>query len=493
MQWTSRVPRAFARTGAIDSYYFIAHWFPKIGVFEDDGWNTHQFHLSTEFFADYGTYDVSLTVPAGWVVGATGREQSRTVNGDGTETHRYVQADVHDFAWTTSPDFVDVRRRIEAPGMPPVDVRLLLQPAHRGQAERHFDAARNGLSRFTSWFGAYPHGHLTIVDPVTIVNRRAQGDSTDGMEYPTLITGGTFWNQAWRHLDPEDVVVHEIGHQFWQGLVGTNEFEHAWMDEGITTYATARVIDEAYPRRFARVETYFGGLVPWTYTDVAWSREIDGNRLRAYRAQPGRDAPSTPSWQFWPESAGAVTYAKTALWLMSLERMLGWTTVQAALASAYQQGMYRHPAPDELFHHFSSAAGLDLNWFFDAVYRSSATFDYAVDRVVSQDTGGAVESTIVLHRLGEGVFPVDVVTTFDDGQSISARWHGGDRWHTLRYRREARVRSVEIDPGRVLTLDLDVTNNSWTAAPDGPEVSRDWSLRWLMWLETVLLTYAFFA
>ena len=88
---------------------FIAHWFPKVAVFEGGRWTAHQFHANTEFFADYGRYDVRLTVPRGWIVGATGTEQSRTDNADGTTTHRYVQDDVHDFAWTTSPDYVEHR------------------------------------------------------------------------------------------------------------------------------------------------------------------------------------------------------------------------------------------------------------------------------------------------------------------------------------------------------------------------------------------------
>jgi hypothetical protein len=371
---------------------------------------------------------------------------------------------------------------------------LLLQPEHSGQEDRHFDAARQGLQRFSSWFGPYPHGHLTIVDPVTIVNPEAQGESTDGMEYPTLITAGTRWYAPWRHLDPEDVVIHEIGHQFWQGTVGTNEFEHAWMDEGVTTYAAARVLHEAYPDRFARVTAYFGGLIPWTYRDVRWSRNVEGNRLVIYRVEPGRDALSSPSWRFWPTSASSVTYAKAALSLMSLERMLGWPTIQRGFAAAYMSGTFRHPTPEELLAHLSSAANRDLTWFFDAVYRSSATFDYAVDRVIGQEhEDGTIDSTIVLRRYGEGVFPVDVVTTFENGQSIISRWSGDARWHSLKYRRNVRVRTVEIDPGRVLTLDLNYTNNSWTAHPEGPDVSRNWTLRWLMWLETVLLTYAFFA
>jgi hypothetical protein len=148
LSWTARVPRTVARTGVLGRYYFIAQWFPKIGVFEDTGWNCHQFHMTTEFFADFGVYDVSLTVPTGWVVGATGVERGRQTGPDGTTTHRYVQADVHDFAWTTSPDFLEVTRRVADAGARPVDVRLLLQPAHAGQIDRHVSAIRATLASY---------------------------------------------------------------------------------------------------------------------------------------------------------------------------------------------------------------------------------------------------------------------------------------------------------------------------------------------------------
>src|SRR5207253_6384825 len=98
--WTARVPRPVSRTGVIGNYYFIAQWFPKLGVLQDDGWNCHQFHSGTEFFSDYGVYDVRLMVPATWVVGATGVERP-----DGP--HHFYQEDVHDFAWTTSPDYIE--------------------------------------------------------------------------------------------------------------------------------------------------------------------------------------------------------------------------------------------------------------------------------------------------------------------------------------------------------------------------------------------------
>ena len=163
--WSSRVPRTFARTGTIGSFYFLAQWFPKIGVLQDTGWNCHQFHSATEFFSDFGNYDVRLTVPNAWIVGATGVERDRRDEGDLSTTHHYVQEDVHDFAWTTSPDYIEKRARFEHPSLPAVDMRLLLQPEHAGQAGRHFDATRAALKYYGEWFGAYPYGHVTIVDP----------------------------------------------------------------------------------------------------------------------------------------------------------------------------------------------------------------------------------------------------------------------------------------------------------------------------------------
>ena len=500
MTWTSRVPRTYARTGTIGSYFFIAQWFPKIGVLEDTGWNAHQFHAATEFFADFGVYDVSVTVPSGWMLGATGREQSATDNGNGTTTHRYVEADVHDFAWTTSPDFLERRARFEEPGLPPVDLRLLLQPEHHEQADRHFNAARVALKYYGTWFGPYPYRQLTIVDPVTMFNLPAQGEGTRGMEYPTLITAGTRWFAPWVGSEPEAVTVHETGHQFFYGIVATNEFEHAWMDEGINTYATARVLAQGLASNFVTVERYFGGLGAWSYNDSRWSRDIDGNRLNAYRPVASFDVQSTPTWRYWPGTARFATYNKTALWLTTLERMLGWETMQRLLATYYTRGAFRHPAPAEFFAIANEVSGQDLTWFFDAVHRSSASFDYAVAQVTAaphipgDDTGSAtIDTTVVVRRLGDGVFPVDVRVTFDDETTGTVRWDGRDPWHAFTFRRGSAVRTVEVDPDRVLTLDLNYTNNSWTSRPRAAEASTRWALRWLTWAQDLLLTYAFFS
>ena len=492
LAWTARVPRTFARTGRIGNYYFVAQWFPKIGVLTDAGWNAHQFHAATEFFADFGEYDVTLTVPRGWVVGATGKLVSLADGNAGSVQHRFVQADVHDFAWTTSPDFVERRERFEEPGLPLVEMRLLLQPEHVKQADRHFRATRAALKYYGTWFGPYPYEQITIVDPVTIFNPASQGGSTGGMEYPTLFTAGTrFWVPA-RGTQPESVTVHEAGHQFWYGLVATNEFEDAWMDEGINTYATARVLDEAFPSQFVASARYFGGLAVWAYPDVRWSRTIDGNRLNAFRPVGSFDVPATPTWKYWPESASAITYGKTALWLATLERTIGWDATREILATHFRRGAFRHPTPAEFFALTNETHGQDLTWFFDAVHRSSATFDYAVAQVTSAPATDGFMHTVVVRRIGDGVFPMTVRVTCDTTTRLLS-WDGAERWKAFEVRDAAPITKVEVDPDRVLLLDVNYTNNSWTARPRGAEAASKWSMRWLTWAQEVLLTYAFFS
>jgi hypothetical protein len=502
--WASRVPRTVARTGNVGNFYFVAQWFPKIGVLEDEGWNCHQFHASTEFFSDFGSYDVRLTVPRGWIVGATGRERDRRDEADGTTTHHYSAEDVHDFAWTTSPDYVERTARFEDPRLPPVDMRLLLQPEHAGQAERHFAATRAALKYYGEWFGAYPYGHITIVDP-------AWQSGADGMEYPTLFTAGTRWLAPRDVMEPEGVTVHEAGHQFWYGIVASDEFDHAWMDEGVDTWATARVLDQQFgPDYYAK--RYFGGFVPWTFRDHPLSRESNEDRIGSFRMGANADAQSTASWRYWPSAAGAITYSKTALWLHTLERMLGWETMQRVMSTYFARWAFRHPKPQDFFAVVNEVSGRDLTWFFDQVYRSSSLFDYSVDSLLSEPaaprgyvgegTGrafspgtesGPFRTTAVARRLGEGRFPVVVRIVFENKEEVRWNWDGQERWKLFEIEKPVRALFVEVDPDHILVLDGNYTNNSMTLAPRGAEAARQWSLAWLIWLQDHLLTYGFFA
>jgi len=382
-------------------------------------------------------------------------------------------------------------------------MRLLLQPEHEGQAERHFEATRAALRYYGEWFGPYPYDHITVIDP-------AWQSGAGGMEYPTLFTAGSRLFAPARATQPESVTVHEAGHQFWYGVVASNEFEHAWMDEGLNTYSQARVLAEVfYPHYYAK--RYFGDFIPWRFDDLALTRDTDGNRMPAFRPVAKNDEQSTPTWRYWPGSASSITYNKTALWLHTLERMLGWPAVQRILSTYFQRFAFKHPKPEDFFAVANEVSRQDLTWFFDQVHRSSNIFDYAVDLFgsapatargyfgegtrtfeASRRNEGNFRTTVVVRRLGEGLFPVDVRVLFENGEEQRWKWDGKDRWKTFEIDKPVRAISAQVDPDRVLLLDVNVTNNSATLAPGGPAAARKWSLAWLIWLQDHLLTYGFF-
>jgi hypothetical protein len=496
--WTGRFPKNFDRTGAIGDYFLAVQWFPKLGVFEQAGWVARQFFANSEFFADFGSYDVRMTVPAGWLVGATGVEQSRA-DAAGRTTHRYVQDDVHDFAWAASPDFIERTQRFEHPGLPPVDMRLLLQPEHDHLAQRHFDAAAATLRYYGEWFGPYPYPALTIVDPPY----RSQ---SGGMEYPTLFTAGTRWLSPEQTNDPEYVVIHETGHQWWQGMVANNEVLHAWLDEGINEYADSRLQSIAFQPNYP-VQRFFGDFIPWQFRDIPLQRATDTNYMNTFRRAGYRDSLAMPTYLLWPGTHQSLSYHKAALMLHTLERMHSWDVMQRVLATFFARWKFKHPTPDDFFAVLNEVTGQDHRAFIDQVYLGSNTFDYAVDRLDSEHIAwrgltdaGAYEAqtlnrlyrtVVVVRRLGSGQLPVDVLVTFADGHQERERWDGRMPWQTFTYDRPARAVSAQVDPERVLLLDTNFTNNSRTLEPQRDQAATKWSLRWMVWLQDLLMTYAF--
>ena len=330
------------------------------------------------------------------------------------------------------------------------------------------------------------------------------------MEYPTLFTAGARWLAPPDVAQPEGVTIHEAGHQFWYGVVGNNEFEHAWLDEGLNTFSTARALEVSFtPNRIAR--RYFGGFVPFVFRDIEWSRATDGNRLAGYRNAARMDAQQTPTFRYWPGTASAITYNKSALWLHTLERHLGWEQVRQILSVFYDRWQFRHPRPEDFFAVANEVSGHDLSWYFDQVHGGTQTFDYAVQQVTSRpirdrgfvdaergpvfmdpiDERELIRTTVTVRRHGDGVFPVEVLVLFDDGETVRERWDGRAPWRLFTYERAAPAVRVDVDPDRVLLLDLDYANNSWTATPRAGAAATKWMLHWMIWLQDLMLTYAF--
>jgi len=230
MEFTVKMPQVFARMGVAGDFVMAGQWYPKIAVYEPagtkggEGWNMHQYHGNSEFYGDFGIYSVRINVPETHVVAATGFQTAPAKIKDGRKTYHFYAEDVHDFAWAASPDFVFAERSFSAPGVPGVRIKLYLDPLHKGLEDRYMHAAASALALLGKWYGEYPYPTLTIVVPP------AEASGAGGMEYPTLVTAA-----AARSANPdyglERTLVHEIAHQYWYGMVATNEYEEPWLDE----------------------------------------------------------------------------------------------------------------------------------------------------------------------------------------------------------------------------------------------------------------------
>jgi aminopeptidase N len=187
----------------------------------------------------------------------------------------------------------------------------------------------------------------------------------------------------------------------------------------------------------------------------------------------------------------------------TLERMLGWDTLQRILSTYFTRFAFKHPKPQDFFNVANEVSGQDLTWFFDQVYRSSNVFDYGVDTLRSDmnsvagsgdksASGQPYRTTVVARRYGEGIFPVDVRVVFENKEEQRWHWDGKDRWKMFEVEKPVRAAYAEVDPEHVLLLDIQYTNNSMTLAPQASPAARKWSLAWLIWLQDHLLTYGFF-
>jgi hypothetical protein len=483
LAFRSRLPRVIARTGYSGDFIMVGQWFPKLGVFEVPGeryattptWNCHQFHAQTEFYADFGVYDVSITVPAAYVVGATGSPAGETVHPDGTKTVAFHAEDVHDFAWTASPHFVVLRDHWRK-----VAISVLMQPAHLDQGERYISSLKSALEFFDVHVGPYPYPTFTLVDPPY------GGEAAGGMEYPTLVTGETLMGIGpWLRF-PELVAVHEFGHNYFYGMVATNEFEEAWMDEGFTQYYETRIMDATYG-----ASTSVLSLAGVHLGDFEMAR-------LGYTGMPDPYiAPiTTPVWKF-PRYGGSLTYFKTNVVLKTLEGLLGTVVMDSIMKVYFQRWKFRHPcgrdfvavvnelAPALTGHRF----GPDMNTFFDQTLYGTGICDYELSSVRTWVTFGPdsvrqYKATVSVSRLGEICLPVDVEVLCEDGTTARKQWDGKARYVGLEFTTESPVTTAIVDPDHRIPLDMNVLNNSRTVEPSSLPTATVWT-RALFYLQTL--------
>lgn len=486
----------FSRLGHTGQAYHITQWYPKPAVFDQEGWHAMPYLTQGEFFADFGRYEVSITLPANYVVGATGllqnTEENRWMDSLATvpapersgrkgaapfppsaptwKTIRFVQDSVHDFAWFADKRFVVRKGEVLLPTSGrSVTTWALSTPRNAALWENAVSYINEALLHYSRTVGDYPYAACTAVDGTI--------SAGGGMEYPMITIIGNMTSAE--SLD--NVIAHEVGHNWFQGILASNEREHPWLDEGMNSYLELRYMRARYPHP----ESSFGipgeARLMRHFSDPHRARNELAMRLNTRRDQD--QAASLPSTRFSSTNYGTMVYMRTALVMDQLEASLGTDLMDRCLHAYFDAWSFRHPGPADLRAVFEQVSGKDLGWVFDELLGSTRKVDVRARRLKD----GVLRYTI---RGGSHMpFPVSdtddpVRRTLwvepDSTRRVSLPWPDVDR---------IRIDAVER------TLDIDRRNNGvrangilrrWTAPRLAPFVGLEREDRRSTWLSPAL-------
>lgn len=546
-QFEAKLPQRWNRSGYEKDYFTAAQWFPKLGVWETRGfrgaaesaWNCHATRGNAEYFANFGNYKVSITTPADYVVGATGVLQGEVSRNGGNATHTYVQKRVHDFAWTAWPQFIKVSRSFEPDQeiiemlrlqlglteqemlLDPVQMTLLIPPNYKGQADRYFTALNRALTWFGLCYSPYPYQSISMVCPP------ARAGFSGGMEYPTLLMLGTYFHNPEGFLELEDLIFHEFAHQYFYGLVATNETEESWMDEGFTSYVTDKLLGKLYPSSHDYFNASGNQFLPFwsealglpnyyaslrmlqlslprcTFFGLKSTTPLDRTRHASFDDQ-GIDPIARETWRFHSNSFLSNAYTKPAMMLNQLEREIGEIAMHSVMRTYVDRWSYKHPTEADFIHVVEEVTGMDMAWFFQPMLHGTGTLDFFPEKPSSQPIrfegyqdrengpeyvlgheSDLIRSTVILRKKGSINYPVDVLVSFDDGSQVRERWAGDHPWTSYSYEKDAKLISVLMDPDQKVLCDQNLANNAWLAAPD-KRASKLFSMQLLLIVQNIL-------
>lgn len=472
-KWSAQLPEVFARTGYKGDFNLVGQWFPKVGVRVGppgaEHWECAPLQSTTEFFADFGTYDVTLTVPNTHVVAATGvLVNAPTEQAGQMRTYTYHAEDVHDFVWMADPymEMIKGEAKVEDGK---VEVRVYARKEQAAFAKRHLEAGIGAIEKFSAMFVPYPWPIMTIIDPPLDAALGA-----GGMEYPMFVTtlGDSALIRPGIRL-PEYTTVHEVGHNWFQGILASNEPEEAWLDEGVNEWADSHVMDELYGSRTSAID--------W----MGFQAKISAFRS-AFATDPS-DIPSpiaSSAYTFVDGDAyGEATYASTMRALLTLENYVGTSKFMAAMKVYAKEFAFKHPTGRDLFNVLERELGEPLGWFFGPVFQQVGGMKLSVRSASCRDshkvrgvTGegakrttisetdapdtGTFECDVVIQNTGIIHVPVDIEMRFKDGSSQRERWDdkNGGHWQRFHIERSSELVEVRIDPDHKIEIADPTTN-----------------------------------
>ena len=484
-----RIPKSVKRFGYASgrNFFFVAQWFPKVGVFQNGKWICSQYHSFTNYFSDFADYSVNITAPSNYTIGASADLVTKKNIEQGKTEYNFFFKGIHDFAWFAADNILTFTSDYTRKDSSKIKIVAYVQPERVKYRYRYINAVKHTLEYAENNLGRFPYNKITLVD----VPRTC---AVSGMEYPNFFTVGANLFSPHPTNQPESVTIHECTHSIFYGILANNEVYEAWLDEGFTSYFTEKVLHTFYNNglvnfRFLSSIPIYGlnflsyNEVPIIYTLENIHMPEGANALGGYYNNPTTGSIADTSYKL-PDIQSYVTmsYRKPELMLLTLERYLGEKKMQAVLHDYYNTYKFKHPTADDFFAVLQRNAGEDMTWFINNFYRGSAVFD---DRIRYIHKAGDNKYEIFAERLGDGFFKQDIAV-ITQSDTVFLKWDTPERWKKFIVDSPDEVIAAEIDPYRKNLLDMNFSNNSYTTE------DRDWAAlslaaRWFFWIQNALM------
>lgn len=355
-----KLPYNFSRGGHVGNDYQITQWFPKPAVYDNKGWHPMPYLDLGEYYSNFGTYDVRISLPSAYIVAATGILQDTItlrqlklsgihVADSALKTWHFKQENVHDFAWFASKDFTVKYDTVLLPSQKVIDLFSFYKKGNKAW-EKSIAYGKDGLKKYSSWLGDYPYSTASMVlGPVN--------EAAGGMEYPTITVINT--NNGGQDLDA--TIAHELGHNWFYGALATNERTHPWMDEGMNTFYSDKYENEKYGMDSTNLKKPFSKKLP---DDVY-------QMLLATVTKMQIDQPiETSSSEFSEDNYGLIAYVKASKWMKSLEAKMGDDLFNKAMKAYYAKWKFKHPSPEDFKSSIVNSYGQNLNKQFELLNKT---------------------------------------------------------------------------------------------------------------------------
>jgi hypothetical protein len=456
-----KIPKGgFSRLGHAEQQYQITQWYPKPAVFDKNGWHPMPYLDQGEFYSEFGSFDVSITLPANYVLGATGdlvdgekekefiqkkiretreRDWSDLENNkkgfppSSTElkTLRFYQENVHDFAWFCDKRYNVLNGEVELPhSKRKVETYVLFTDEEASLWKNSIPYLNDAIYFYSKWNGDYPYNHATAVDGAL--------GAGGGMEYPNI----TIIGKTGSAMSLETVIMHEIGHNWFYGILGSNERKHPWMDEGLNSFNENRYVETKYPNAGLLGGQSAGSIERMFHLDK-FNHKSTYYLAYILNARKKRDQPiEFPSAEYTRFNYGGIVYSKTALVFDYLMAYLGEETMDKAMQTYFEEWKFKHPQPEDLREVIERVSGKNLSWFFTDVINTTLLLDFKIKGISKE--GNKV--TVTLKNTGE-IFAPACVAGIKDGKIHVIKWTEPFSPHTTtQVVLEGDFDKIQIDP-----------------------------------------------